>query len=112
MILPSSRHKKRYIYFEVISDEKVFKDEVKKGIYDTALRFLGEDGFSKAGIQIVNDNIIRVDSQYKDTMIAVLSLVRRIGEKQIVINTLKTSGSIKKLAKNEVLKKDGKRFSQ
>jgi len=97
MILPSSRHKKRYIRFEVISEEKVFKEEIKKSIYEAALKFLGEKGFAEAGLILVNDNIIRVDAKHKDACIAALSLVREIGGQKAVINTLNTSGTIKKV---------------
>ncbi|MBN1923368.1 MAG: ribonuclease P protein component 2 [Nanoarchaeota archaeon] len=103
MILPSSREKKRYILFEVIGEEKVFKDEVKNSIYQKTLELLGEEGFSRAGVMLVGTNIVRVNPKFKDEMINILSLIRVINGKRVVINTLKTSGIIKKI-KGEKLK--------
>ena len=97
VILPSSREKKRYILFEVISDEKIFKDEIKNSIYQKTLDYLGEKGFSQAGVILVKENIIRVNNKYKDEMIIILSLIRSINNKKMMINPLKTSGVIKKL---------------
>lgn len=97
MILPTSRHKKRYISFELISDEKVFKEEIKESIYNKTLEFLGEQGFAKAGVMLVKSDIVRVDAKFKDEMIIILSLIREINKKKVIINTFKTSGNIKKV---------------
>ena len=97
MILPSSREKKRYILFEIISDEKVFKDEIENSIYQKTLEFLGEEGFAKAGVNLVKKNIIRVSLKYKDEIILILSLIRSVNNKKVMINPLKTSGVIKKI---------------
>ena len=102
VVNPSSREKKRYVLFEVISDSKVFKDEVKNSIYKKALEFLGEQGFAKAGVVLVKDNIIKVNNKYKDEMIIILSLIRNINNKKVMINTLKTSGVLKKLKVNKI----------
>jgi RNase P/RNase MRP subunit POP5 len=94
---PSSRSKKRYIYFDIISDEKIFKDEIKDSICSKTLEFLGQEGLAKAGIHLVNEQIVRVDSDFKDNMILILSMIRKINNKRVFFNTLKTSGSIKKV---------------
>ena len=97
---PSSRHKKRYVYFEAISDDKVFKDEIKDSIYKKTLEFFGSQGLSNMGIQIVDKNIVRVDNKYKNELIMILSLIRKVNNKRVFFNTLKTSGSIKKVKNN------------
>lgn len=94
---PSSRTKKRYISFEIISDEKIFKDEVKDSIYSKTLEFFGSEGLDKLGIQLVNENIVRVDHKFKDEMIIILSMIRKINNKRVFFNTLKTSGNLKKV---------------
>ncbi|MFA5303055.1 MAG: Rpp14/Pop5 family protein [Candidatus Nanoarchaeia archaeon] len=96
---PSSRTKKRYISFEVISEQKVFKDEIKDSIYNKTLEFLGEEGLSKLGIQLVNENILRVDRNHKNEMIIILSMIRKINNKRVFFNTLKTSGNLIKVKK-------------
>lgn len=101
MILPSSREKKRYVLFEVISDEKFFKDEIKNSIYQKTLEYLGEQGFAKAGVILVKENIVRVNHKYKDEIIIILSLIREINNKKVMMNPLKTSGVIKKLKVKE-----------
>jgi ribonuclease P/MRP protein subunit POP5 len=99
MIKPSSREKKRYILFEIISDSKFFKDEIENSIYQKTLEFLGEEGFSKSGVKLVKDNIVKVNNKFKDKMIIILSLIRTIKDKKVMINTLKTSGVLKKVKK-------------
>lgn len=96
---PSSRIKKRYISFEVISEQKVFKDEIKDSIYNKTLEFLGEAGLSRLGIQLVNEKILRVDSNHKNEMIIILSMIRKINNKRVFFNTLKTSGNLIKVKK-------------
>jgi len=96
---PSSRIKKRYISFEVLSEQKVFKDEIKSSIYNKALEIFGEAGLSNLGFQLVSDNIVRVDHNYKNEMILILSMIRKIKDKDVLINTLKTSGNLSKVKK-------------
>lgn len=97
MILPSSREKKRYILFEIISEGKVFKGEIEDSIYQKTLEYLGEEEFAKAGVNLVKENIVRVNNKYKDKMIIILSLIRKINDKKLMINPIRTSGLIKKL---------------
>ncbi|MDD2678378.1 MAG: Rpp14/Pop5 family protein [Candidatus Nanoarchaeia archaeon] len=96
---PSSRAKKRYISFEIISEQKVFKDEIKSSICNKALEFLGEDGLSRLGFQLVSENALRVDHNRKNEMILILSMIRKINDKNVLINTLKTSGNLSKVKK-------------
>jgi ribonuclease P/MRP protein subunit POP5 len=100
MILPSSKRPKRYVYFEVVSDKKVFKEETNLVIYKTCLDFLGEKDYGQANIMIVKNNIIRVEAKYKDELIFALSLIREINKKKVMLNTLRTSGSIKKVKRS------------
>ncbi len=97
MMLASSRKSKRYVLFKIISEEKIFKEEINSSLYNICLDFLGEEAFGQANIMIVKKNIIRVDTKYKNELIFALSLIREINGKKIMLNTLKTSGSLKKL---------------
>jgi len=94
---PSSREKKRYISFEILSEQKVFKDEIKDIINNKALEFLGEQGLSLLGMQMVNEGVLRVNHSKKNEMILILSMVRKISDKRAFINTLKTSGNLSKV---------------
>ena len=96
MILPSSKEPKRYVKFEIISEEKIFKEEADSSLYKKCLEFLGEEKFGQANIICVNKDIIRVDADYKDELLFAVSLIRGINNKKAVFNTLKTSGNIKK----------------
>lgn len=96
---PTCREKKRYILFEIIAKEKLLKAEIKNSIYNNCLNFLGEEKFSKANIELVNNNILKINNNYKTEIIVVLSLIRKINNKKVMINTQKTSGILKKLKK-------------
>ncbi len=99
LILPTMKDKKRYISFEIISDKKIFKEEIKDTIYKKALEFFGEDGFAKAGVIVIEENVVRVKAKYKNEMITLLSLIRDINGKRVIINTTKTSGILRKVIK-------------
>ena len=111
-MLPSLREKKRYLAFEVISNQKVenFK-EVSEAITGSASMFLGQLGMAKAGMIILKDKwnksiqrgIMRVDHKHIDNLKASLTFIEKIGDKEAIVKSVGVSGILKK-AENNYLK--------
>lgn len=99
-ILPSLKERKHYILFSVISSRKQKKDEISDIVMKACLAFLGEFGIAKAGVSFLKETwddkkqlgTICVNTKYVDHVKVALSLIT-----EVKIETLKTSGTLKKL---------------
>lgn len=106
---PTLREKKRYIMFQVISEEGETIDysDLEQAIWNTCLDFLGEYGVSKASIWLVKNcwnekkhvGIIRCNHKSVHDVIASLGLISRLGDTKIIIKIIKVSGTIKTIKK-------------
>ena len=104
-LLPTSREKKRYLAYEVISSAR-FNDatEISKAIYDAAKEFLGNLGMAKAGIIVLNDQfsqktqrgIVRVDNKHVDDIKASFIFINSIGTHESAVRSVGASGILKK----------------
>ena len=96
-LLPSLREKKRYVVYETIS-EKLDKQKVENLIEDTCLNFMGENGYSKAGLMLLKDSwkrnkgIIKVNTKYVDEVKMSLGLIKG----SIIVNAIGVSGTLNK----------------
>jgi len=68
------------------------------------LQFLGELGYGKAGVMIVdawedNKGVIKTNTQSVDSVKTALTMVNRIGDQEVLVKTISVSGMLKK-AKN------------
>jgi ribonuclease P/MRP protein subunit POP5 len=102
--IPASlRPTRRYIAYQVISEEKIPYADLANAIWHAILNFLGEFGVSEAEIWLVKNlydekkqaGIIRCSHRYLERIRAALSLVQRIGDTRVVIKVLGVSGTIK-----------------
>jgi ribonuclease P/MRP protein subunit POP5 len=110
---PTLREKKRYIAFQVISEEsETFSySDLEQAIWNTSLDFLGEYGVSKTSIWLMKDcwdqnkqmGIIRCNHKSVHSVITSLGLISRLGDTKITIKILKVSGTIKTV-KNKIKK--------
>lgn len=102
-ILPSLREKKRYIAFEVISEERLDKNMVNNAIFDANKSYLGELGCAKANFKVLDydenskKGMIKASNKYIDYVKASLSLIKRIKNTKVIIKTMGVSGTIKNL---------------
>lgn len=100
---PTLREKKRYISFQVISEEPVEYSDLEAAIWNKMLDFLGEYGMSKTSIWIMKDNwnqnkqtgIISCNHKSVQEVIATLGLIDRLGDNRITFKILKVSGTIR-----------------
>ena len=112
-VLPSLREKKRYIAFEVISNEKL-KDfsAVSDAIIECSFYFLGQLGAAKAGIMPLQNKwnpelqrgMIKVSHKYVDAVKAALMFAGKVNGKDAIFRSIGVSGILKK-AENNYLKK-------
>ena len=102
--LPSSlRPTRRYIAYQVMSEDKIQYNDLLNGIWHSILNFLGEFGASEAEIWIVRNlyderkqsGMIRCSHRYLEKIRAALSLIERIGDTRVIIKVLGVSGTIK-----------------
>jgi ribonuclease P/MRP protein subunit POP5 len=101
--LPSSlRGRRRYIAYEVVSEEKVLIDDLMNTIWHTVLNFLGEHGTSKTDMWIAKDTydenkqmgLIRCSHDNVEQIRASLALIERIGDVRVVFKVLGISGTM------------------
>jgi len=105
-VLPSLREKKRYLAFEIISQDKV-RDftSVNDAIYNSCFNYIGELGMARAGILILKDKyrnnkgMIRVNHKNVDNLKSSLMLIKKINKQDVIVRTLGLSGILKKAEK-------------
>ncbi len=85
-ILPSLREKPRYIVY------KTSNKETNRDIYSSIKQFLGELGMARAGVQVMDNNIVRTNSKYMDEVKSALLLIKGL-------NILRVSGLLNKAKK-------------
>ena len=108
-VLPSLREKKRYLVFEVISNEKINDFEaVSNAIWHCSLQFLGQLGTAKAGIIPLGNKwnnetqrgIIKVSHKHVDALKAALMFASKINNNDVIFRSIGVSGILKKAERN------------
>ena len=107
-LLASSREKKRYLAYEVISNHK-FNDamEINKAIFDNAKDFVGNLGMAKMGLIGMNDKwnermqrgIIRVNNKHVENLKSSFIFINNIKENDVIVRSIGASGILKKAQK-------------
>ena len=101
MMKKTQREKKRYILFELVSEETFKREEIVTGIWNSCLEFLGELGASRTSLWVHDfedeEGIVSCNTRSVDEIIMCLSLVREIEEKRVTIRVKGVSGTIKGL---------------
>jgi len=100
---PTLREKKRYLAFEIISEEKVEFGDILNAFWHSLLNLVGEVGASHANIWFISDSwdennqrgLIRCDNKYVEYVRAALALIERIGDNRVIPYTLGVSGTMK-----------------
>lgn len=104
-VLPVLREKKRYLAFEIISNQNLSSSSAHKIIKSAYLNYVGMKGYANAGFLFLNDlynpekktGMIRISAKELDNLKTALVLLNKIDDKGIVIKTIKSSGIVKKL---------------
>ena len=101
---PSLKEKKRYILFEIVSGQDFSLDEVKSEAEKAWHAFLGDLGVSKAAPMFIKENyknnkfIIKVSNKYTDEIKSALILIKKIKNTPVIVKSMVTSGTIKKIS--------------
>ncbi|MCD4759297.1 hypothetical protein K8R33_00230 [archaeon] len=96
-LLPILKEKKRYVVFEIVT-EKYDKEKTQKLVESACLKFMGENGYSKAGIMVLKDSwkknkgVIKVNTKYLDEVKMSLGLIKS----NSIVNVIGVSGTLNK----------------
>jgi len=99
---PSLREKKRYIGFEIISENEISFSDFEKSFKENLANLIGFYGISNAGAFVVkeryknNKGIIRVNNNYTTIVKASFVKLKKINDELLIVKSIKTSGMIDK----------------
>ena len=107
MSSPTLRERERYVYFKIVSDEKVLYSDLEAAIWNTLIEFYGEWGVSRMSVWFVKNTwddagqsgVIRCNNFSVPQLIAGMGLISRLGDSRIILKVEKVSGTIKGLEK-------------
>lgn len=99
-LLLSLREKKRYVVFEIISENSFSYKDLKDAVIKAFKDLFGLDGLAKAGLEFIeykqNKGIIRVSAKGLDQLRASFCFVRKINKDDAVLRSVGVSGMLKK----------------
>ena len=112
MLPPSMRPPKRYVVYEVVSEQPIIYGELVNTIWTTTMEFLGEIGAAEANIWFVHNTydsekqagVIKCRHGSVEMVRLILSLISIISESRCVIRIMGVTGTIKS-AKDKYLGK-------
>jgi ribonuclease P/MRP protein subunit POP5 len=99
----SMRGKKRYLLYELFSENKLLENEVHSSLWKTMKNFFGEFGCAENKIWLVSFNassgkgILRCSNESIDAVKAAVLFLGSVGETRVVPKTILVSGGIKRL---------------
>ncbi|KYK26342.1 hypothetical protein AYK26_05100 [Euryarchaeota archaeon SM23-78] len=102
----SMREKKRYLAYEIISNQPLSRD-ADKALINQIKALLGVFSAGKAGIMSVTYNavkqrgVLRVDRKFVDNIRSCFVMIKHINNQEVLVRTLRVSGMINKV-KEEV----------
>jgi ribonuclease P/MRP protein subunit POP5 len=99
-LLPSLRAKKRYLAFELISEEPASRSDIVKEVISSASSLLGDVATSDCDIRVLGfengKGIIQCShTKVKETR-AALAALTRVNGKRATLHVLGTSGTVKR----------------
>lgn len=117
---PSLRSQKRYIVFEVLSEQPVVYGDIVSAIWSSMLSFLGELGCSDAKVWFIHNTydarsqrgVAKCSHGSVEHVRAALSLVQIVGETKAVIKIVGVTGTIKSAKTKYFGKSDLRSFTE
>lgn len=106
-LLPTLKEKKRYIVYEVLSENNL-KEDVSIEIVKKVTTILGVFDSANAGLQSVEYDkkthmgVLRVAVKQVDKLKMSLALINQLNDREIIIRTIGASGILKK-ARNKYM---------
>lgn len=108
-LISSLRESNRYIAFEVLSKVEIKDFERVRDSIELEMRnFLGDLNLAKSGAIILRENwnpssqrgVIKVERKYMDYIKGTLCMIEKIGNVDVVVRSLITSGMINRVKKS------------
>ena len=107
---PSMRSKRRYLVFEIISENPVEYKDFIDVMWKSTMNFIGELGLSETQIRVLKNlydkksqrGVIKCKHDVVEKVRASLSLIQIIGESRAIIHIVGVTGTIKS-ARNKYL---------
>ena len=101
-LLSSLKEKKRYVAFEVISDNKINYADTSSAIIENYKKYFGLIGMAKSNLVMLNDwknqkGIIKVNNKHVDELKSSLALIKNINNHNVIVRCIGVSGMINKV---------------
>jgi ribonuclease P/MRP protein subunit POP5 len=114
--MPSTRGKKRYVVFRVISDQPVDYNAARDALWNSMSGWMGEGDLGKAGVRIIKNlwnrkeqaGFIQVSPKYVDAVKVSMGLIHQIGDQRVIFHSVRVSGTIKSGKEKSGLARSGK----
>ncbi len=103
-LLPSLKLNQRYIAFDIISDKKFTVQEIETAVMSAIKDFIGVLGLSRAAPLLVRERytparfILKVNHNFVNEIKSALSLLKDINGIELIIKSVITSGTLKKVS--------------
>ncbi|MFH2021516.1 MAG: Rpp14/Pop5 family protein [archaeon] len=99
-LLPTLRTKKRYVAYEIISDQYTGQNAYA-AIYESYKEYFGRVGVSKSGLMKTgiyanNKEVLKINNKFLDELRLAMSMIKEIDKKSVILHTLTVSGMINK----------------
>lgn len=101
---PSLRQKKRYVLFEIISQQQYSCSEIEAAVQEALQHFLGQLGVARLAPLLIKEQcrnnkfILKVNHQYVDEAKAALILIKKIKNQPVIMRSIITSGTLEQAA--------------
>jgi len=101
-ILPSLRERKRYMAYEIISNESHAFENAARAINESYRQLFGEQGMAEANISAMkadfhdNKGIIRMNHKATDRAKMAIAMIKNIGKSKATARSTTVSGTLKK----------------
>jgi len=118
LLPPTLRPTKRYIAFEIVSEQPIQYNEFINAVWTSSYSFLGELGSSDAKIWFVHNlyeektqkGLLKCTHDAVEKVRAILSLIQVVGETKSIIKVMGVTGTIKSARKKYMAIKDLRSF--
>jgi len=94
-MVADKRLRKRYIAFEVLSEEKIDRKELMEAIHNFSGKPMQKDRLSVMLLQ-ENKGVVRCQHTLKEETLRLLRSINNVGGKKVQLRTIGTSGTIRK----------------
>ena len=105
-ILPTLRENNRYVSFQIENGKKKLNTkDIEESLQESFLTFLGSLELAKSSFKLIkfkdNKGIIKINPKYANKLRASLTMINNIKDEKVNLKSLKTSGLLNKLKKEE-----------